>query len=74
MRHSIMAASDEDLAGLRAFAVAVENVFGFASDIEGFRRLALHAIGELEAVDAGVEGRIGAALVEVPLVQGGQSI
>src|SRR5439155_13525487 len=67
-------ASDENLAGLRPFAVAFEDVLRLATDIERLGRLALHAISELKAVNAGVQRRVIAALVLVVLVEGRQRI
>src|SRR5262245_14116150 len=39
------AASNENLAGLRAFTVAFEDVLGLAADVEGLSGFLLHAVG-----------------------------
>ena len=67
-------AGDQNLPGLRAVAVGFEHVLGLAADVEGLGRFALHAVGQLEAVDAGVEGRVVAALLFVLLVEGGERV
>ena len=42
-------------------------MFWLAADVEGLGRFALHAVGELETVNPGVERRIKAALLFVIL-------
>src|SRR5204862_6090890 len=68
------ATGDQNLTGLCSFAVAIEDVLRLAADVERLGRLALHAVSELKAVDAGVECGIEAPLLLVATVEGRQSI
>ena len=68
------AAGSEALAGevvamLLADTVELLDVFGFAIDVEGFGRGALHAVGEFEAFDACFEFGIAGAFLNVIVVE-----
>src|SRR5205814_9922936 len=60
--------------GLRSLAIAIQNIFWLAADIKRLGRLFLHAVGQLKAMGAGVEGRVEAPLIFVVLVERGQSV
>ena len=49
---------DEDLPRLRAGTVAIEHVLWFAADVERLRGRRLHAKGQFERLDAGVQLRV----------------
>src|SRR5690606_35543492 len=53
---------DEALPCVNAGAVHVLNVFWFERHVEGIGRLALHAEGDLETFDAGIESRFSLAV------------
>src|SRR5207247_2381317 len=60
---------DQDLPRLHAGTVHVANVARLTAHIEGVFGVALHAIGELERLDAGFELGVGRALFEMALVE-----
>src|SRR5687768_15054834 len=67
-------AGDEDLPGLGAVAIGFEHMLGFAVDVESLGRFLLHAVGELEGVNAGIQGWVAAALLGVFFVEGGEHV
>ena len=60
---------DEGLAAKVVFAIGFAHGFGFLADVEGIGSLHLHAVGQLEALDAGIELLVVLALLEVVFVQ-----
>src|SRR6266550_2343249 len=54
-------AGDQNLPRLRPLSVHRADMCRFARDVEGVSRIHLHAIGELEGLDAGFELGIGRA-------------
>jgi hypothetical protein len=67
-------AGRQELAGLGAGAVGVPDVLGLAREVEDVDRLHLHAVGELEGLDAGLELSVPAPGLLVAPVEGGEEV
>src|SRR5205823_3284112 len=62
-------ACDKDLPGLRAGAVDVADMLRLLSYVEGVGRFHLHAIGQLEGLNARVDLGVVGATLPVPFVE-----
>ena len=60
---------DQDLPGLHARPVHVEDMLRLAAHVEGFGRVALHLVGQLERLNARFERRVGRPCGQVPRIQ-----
>ena len=60
---------DEQLPGLRPFAVHLANGLRLPADVERVRGVQLHAVSQFKGLDARFQLRVLPALLQVPLVQ-----
>lgn len=67
-------AGDQELAGVDPGAVHLSDVLGLARDVEGVAGFRLHAIGQLERLDAGLELGFLVATLDVVAVQFKQQV
>ena len=67
-------ARDQRLPAVHMIAVGGAEVLGFLAEVEGIRRLELHAEGQLEGLDARLQPRIAAPRVLVLEIQVAQQI
>src|SRR5262249_45977896 len=67
-------AGDQQLPSLDAGPVPVADILRLAADIEGVLSVVLHAVGQLERLDARLELRVGSAALQVALVELAQEV